>query len=149
MSKPTEHPGPPAPGGRGYETRDVNVGFLALVVVGLFLITLVGMGVSWWFETAEGKAFKAADQPPSPLADTLPTQPPEPRLQVTPATDLKKVRAEEDAALHSYAWIDPQSGLVRIPIDRAIDLLVERGLPARPQAAQAGAGGAASAPQKK
>ena len=149
MSKPTEPHGAPTPSGRGYETRDVNVGFLAIVVVGLFLLTLLGMGVSWWFETAESKAFQATDQPPSPLAATLPKQPPEPRLQVTPATDLKKVRAEEDAALHSYAWIDAQSGLVRIPIDRAIELLAERGLPARPQPAESGSTGARSAPGSK
>lgn len=149
MSKPTEAHGAPTPGGRGYETRDVKVGFLATVVVGLFLLVLVGMGVSWWFETAESKAFQATDQPPSPLAATLPTQPPEPRLQVKPAADLKKVGAEEEAALHSYAWIDAQSGLVRIPIDRAIDLLAERGLPARPQPSEPGANSARSAPGSK
>jgi len=138
MSKPTEHHGTPAPAGRGYETSDVRVGFMARVVFGLAVLTLLGMGVSWWFQSASSKKFQATDRPPSPLAGTLPSQPPEPRLQVMPAADLVKVRAQEEAVLSSYAWIDAQSGLVRIPIDRAIVLVAERGLPSRPQAAEPG-----------
>ncbi|MGH9550659.1 MAG: hypothetical protein ACRD3W_14865, partial [Terriglobales bacterium] len=38
-----------------------------------------------------------------------------------------------DKLLNGYAWIDPQKGLVRIPINQAIDLLARRGLPSRPQ----------------
>ncbi|MGH9803735.1 MAG: hypothetical protein ACRD4D_01085 [Candidatus Acidiferrales bacterium] len=143
MSKPTERHGSPAPAGRGYETSDVRVGFMARVVFGLAVLTLLGMGVSLWFQSAETKRFEATDQPPSPLAATLPAQPPEPRLQVQPAVDLNKVRAQEEAALNSYAWIDAQSGLVRIPIDRAIELVAQRGLPARPQPAETGPGDAA------
>ena len=30
--------------------------------------------------------------------------------------------------LHSYGWVDQQAGIVRIPIDRAMTLLTERGL---------------------
>lgn len=59
--------------------------------------------------------------------------PPEPRLQSAPITDLKEMRAAEDKILHSYGWIDQQHGIVRVPIDRAIDLLAQRGLPSRPQ----------------
>lgn len=138
MSKPTEHHGTLPPGSPGYETHDVRVGFMVRVVVGLFLLTLLGMGVSLWFQASESKSFQSADRPPSPLATTLPAEPPEPRLQVLPAADLAKVRAEEQATLNSYAWIDAQSGLVRIPIDRAIELLAERGLPARAQTPEAG-----------
>lgn len=134
MSKPTEYHGSAAPGGRGYESSDVSVGFMARVVFGLAVLTLLGMGVSWWYQSAESKSFQESDQPPSPLAGTLPAQPPEPRLQVMPAVDLMKVRGQEDVVLNSYAWIDARSGLVRIPIDRAIELMAERGLPVRAQA---------------
>ena len=44
------------------------------------------------------------------------------------------IRAAEDQILNSYGWVDRSKGIVRIPIDRAIDLLAKRGLPARPQA---------------
>jgi hypothetical protein len=60
---------------------------------------------------------------------------------VTPATDLGQIRAEEDAVLTTYGWIDEQGGIVRIPVERAMELLVERGLPARAQGAEAADGG--------
>jgi hypothetical protein len=58
--------------------------------------------------------------------------PPEPRLQTHPVEDLAALRAREDAALHGYAWVDRDAGVTRIPVERAIEILVERGLPARP-----------------
>jgi hypothetical protein len=54
---------------------------------------------------------------------------PEPRLQVDPKRDLAVLRAREDTELQSYGWIDKHAGVVRLPIDRAMDLLVQRGLP--------------------
>jgi hypothetical protein len=50
--------------------------------------------------------------------------------------DLKAIRAAEDQVLNSYAWIDPEMNVVRIPIGRAMDLLVEHGLPSRPPAGE-------------
>ena len=41
---------------------------------------------------------------------------------------------QEEQTLNSYGWVDQQAGVVRIPIDRAMDLLAQRGLPTRPQA---------------
>lgn len=119
------------PGGPGHETRDVSVGIFAGVVIGLVLITLVGMGISWWYVRFEAEQAKKRDTPASPLAATLPAMPPEPRLQVTPATDLQRYRSEEEEILNGYAWVDATGGIVRIPIDRAIEILAERGLPAR------------------
>jgi hypothetical protein len=55
--------------------------------------------------------------------------PPAPRLQVTTAVDLAELRRKEEAALMTYGWIDKNAGVVRLPIGRAIDLIVERGLP--------------------
>ena len=56
---------------------------------------------------------------------------PEPRLQTAPREDLQTLRAREEAELNSYAWIDRTAGIVRLPISRAMDLLVQRGLPVR------------------
>jgi hypothetical protein len=58
--------------------------------------------------------------------------PPEPRLQGAPGSellpldDMKKFKAEQEAAINSYGWVDKQTGVVRIPIDEAKKLLVER-----------------------
>lgn len=114
-----------------HERSDVSVRFMAYVVVGLTLLTLGGMGVSWWYFSAVEQEERAAERPVPPLAATLPELPPEPRLQVVPAADLTSVRVREDSILTTYGWIDRKSGLVRIPIDRAIEVLAERGLPAR------------------
>lgn len=128
----------------GYETSDVSVKLFARMIVGLVLITLAGMGVSLWFFGAETRWTGAKDTLPPPLASTLPQQPPEPRLQVAPWVDLQRYKSEEEAILSSYAWIDAKGGIVRIPIDRAMDLIADRGLPVRSET-----GVAASAPAKK
>ena len=52
--------------------------------------------------------------------------PPEPRLQITPAADLEQHRAREETAIRTYGWIDRESGVVRIPVERAMELLIER-----------------------
>jgi hypothetical protein len=48
------------------------------------------------------------------------------------------MRAEEDQILGSYGWIDRERGIVRVPIDRAITLLAQKGLPTRAEAADVG-----------
>jgi hypothetical protein len=71
--------------------------------------------------------------PPNPLAAEYgPVRPPEPRLQAEPIRDLKQLRAAEDTILGSYGWVDVRGGVVRIPIDRAMELLVESPPPSRP-----------------
>ena len=115
----------------GHETRDVSVKFFTLVVAGFFALLLLGMSVSLWVENRDIERQRSRQAPPSPLADTMPRLPPEPRLQVTPAADLKKFHADEDAVLNHYAWIDAKSGIVRIPIERAMELTAARGLPVR------------------
>jgi len=52
---------------------------------------------------------------------------------------LNKIRGREDGLLNSYGWVDEKAGTVRIPIERAMDLLVQRGLPVRPQDAASNA----------
>jgi len=49
-----------------------------------------------------------------------------------PHMDIQKFRTEEDERVNTPAWRDKQKGIVRIPVDRAIDLVLEKGLPARP-----------------
>jgi hypothetical protein len=59
-------------------------------------------------------------------------QPPEPRLQTNPRDDLRALRAHEDELLNSYGWVDKPAGIVRIPIEEAMKITAQRGLPARP-----------------
>ena len=59
---------------------------------------------------------------------------PQPQLQTSPSLDLRAIRAAEEEALNSYGWVDKQNGVVRMPIERAMELLAQRGLPSRKSA---------------
>jgi hypothetical protein len=61
------------------------------------------------------------------IPDNLP-QPPAPRLQVNPAADLQRLRAEENQRLGAFAWADRSRKNVQIPIERAMKLLSEKGI---------------------
>ena len=52
-----------------------------------------------------------------------------PPYRSTPVTDLAAMREAEQQALTSYGWVDPEKGIVRIPIDEAMKLTLQRGLP--------------------
>lgn len=108
----------------GYEVSDARVKPLVIFVVVLFLITVGVMGTSGWI--LERLAAGRAPEPElHPLAE--PRQvPPAPRLQDVPARDIAEHRAIQDRLLGEYEWIDREQGIVRIPIERAMELVVER-----------------------
>jgi hypothetical protein len=60
---------------------------------------------------------------------------PAPQLEVDERNQLDKIRLDEEQTLNSYDYIDQKTGAVRIPIDRAMDLIAQRGLPVRAQGA--------------
>jgi hypothetical protein len=116
--------------GHRHEVRDVQVRPIAMFAVGLVIVTgVVVLLVAWLFQYFAVRQAKL-DVPASPLAVTQ-AKPPEPRLEVVLDQVLRQVRADEQAMLRSYGWVDRQAGIVRIPIDRAMTLLAERGLPVR------------------
>jgi hypothetical protein len=57
--------------------------------------------------------------------------PPQPRLQTDPRQDLLNLRRQEDEILNSCGWVDKNAGIVRIPIEQAMKITLERGLPTR------------------
>lgn len=113
----------------GHEDRDVNAWAVGKFAIGLVLLCILCLGVLVGFF----KYLQTRLGPASPPAIDARHLPPEPRLQDTPVLDLKAMRDAEDKILTSYGWVDKSKGVVRIPIDKAIDLLAQRGLPARPQ----------------
>ena len=115
-----------------HEGSDVNVrailgfgaGLLVAAVLIHFMVWLLFLYLSGREATRD-----AADYP---LAAGQATRvPPEPRLQTTPREDLRALRAREEENLGSYGWVDKTTGVVRIPIDEAMKLTLQRGLPAR------------------
>jgi len=117
-----------------HEHSDVSVRGILLFTVVLFAFIVVTFVLVWWLFDYFAAREMRADRPLLPLVSSRPSGslPPEPRLQVSPSQDMQAMRAAEDARLNSYGWVDQQAGIVRIPIDRAMQLLAERGLPARP-----------------
>jgi len=112
-----------------YEKRDVNVRVILYFVATLFVVlavTLVSMrGLFGYFSETQNLGPGA-----SPF-DNSRSLPPAPRLQVDPGVDLDQVRKSQEEILNSYGWADKASGTVRVPIDRAMDMLIERKLPVR------------------
>jgi len=106
---------------------------ILLFAVGLVMLSVMTFAAMGWLFGHFAARQALIDVPPSPLAD--PRQvPPEPRLQITPSANLKRMREAEDAVLGNYRWVDREAGTVGIPIDRAIAILAERGLPTRTEA---------------
>jgi hypothetical protein len=58
---------------------------------------------------------------------------PAPQLQPDPVADLNKFRTRVEEQLNSYGWVNEKSGVAHIPIERAIDIVSQQGLPVRPQ----------------
>lgn len=114
-----------------HERRDIDVFSIGAFGVGLIIAFLVSVAAMWAlfnFYMAREDA-KNASNPAAAMMKELPQQPPEPRLQAAPKMELKDLRADEDAILTGYGWVDPARNIVRIPVDEAIDLLAKRGLP--------------------
>ena len=119
------HPEKPERFDREIDLRALGTFAAALVVTVAFVLVLI-QGVLSGFRARATRH----DPPPSPLAEAnVRHLPPEPRLQPDPLRDMETLRVGEEAALTSYGWVDRGAGVGRIPITRAMDLVLERGLP--------------------
>jgi hypothetical protein len=112
-----------------HERKDVDV--LSLFTIAFVL--LLSCVVVFIVVTVMMRYFKAhepsmtAGQANIPVTRALEFPPP--RLLVRPGATLAELRAAEESDLNSYGWVERASGIARVPIDRAIQLLLQRGLP--------------------
>jgi hypothetical protein len=114
-----------------FEESDVNPRYVVLTAVGV----LVFMYMAAVFVYLPFKYFsqERAKESPPPLPISAQAVhgvylPPEPRLQRDPERDLEQYMAEENAKLNGYGWVDRRAGIVSIPIDQAMDLILQRGI---------------------
>jgi hypothetical protein len=138
-----------------FERRDIGVGgvlyFLAGLAVAGIVIHFVVAGLYRYLENRSEAQQKAVSPlVTNPVRDTRTLPPqfktdsegtdyqkyleksfPAPQLEIDERTELDKVRLYEENTLSTYDYVDKNAGTVRIPIDRAMDLLVQRGLPTR------------------
>ena len=119
----------------GHETSDVNVKglfiFAFALIVSVFVILVGVVAIFGGFRFLNGK-LNARQPAQEPGAASLVHVAPDyhgPLLQVKPEQDLGGMRVDNATHLRTYAWLDRPAGVVRLPVDRAMDLLAERGLP--------------------
>src|SRR5271168_4270123 len=143
----------------GYEHQDLQASGVLYFLLGLALALLVCiLGIRVVFAVLDHHV-KALQPPVNPLVTDVPTDTrhiapgypqsvfPNPKLEEDERGQLNGILLEEEKTLYSYGWVDEKSGIVRIPITRAMDLLVERGLPVRGEGASGAV--AAAAPMNK
>jgi hypothetical protein len=120
---------------RGYERRQMSVGLVVVLISVLLLFGLVTHVVSLWIYSRWHVRQDQAASPPRSYVEVAPISR-EPRLQMSPSRDWQEMRAAEDRVLKSYDWVDREKGIVRLPIDDAMRMVAERGLPARSASTQ-------------
>ena len=136
--------------GVGYEQFDLKIAPIVWFLIGLTAATVViCLLMVSMFDALKSREDKSRGQT-SPLASERQKLPPEPRLQLAPSSveqiesgrppnlkqdhpieEMKRLREEEDAKLNSYGWADEKTGTVRIPIDEAKKLVLEKGITIR------------------
>lgn len=125
-----------APAGIHHEISDVHVRPVAWLGVALALLVVISIVAMKGVFTLLDRQLAQSDVAPPPMTTQRPQQPPEPRLQTTPVPNRQLILEQENRELTTYGWVDVKNAIVRIPVDQAMKLLAERGLPARVQSSQ-------------
>ena len=104
--------------------------FLIALAVGCLIVFVIVFEIYGFLE----RDVRSRDAAPLPIvAEAGRKTPPGPILRPSPPLDLKQFKESEMPRLTEYGWVDRPAGRVRIPVERAIDLVAERQLPSRPQ----------------
>jgi hypothetical protein len=143
MSDPVKHESTPSHG--GYERQDISARGIFYFLAGLLAATLlIAFLLSGLYRILDQR-FRTHQPPVNPLAANVPQDTrqvppqypqaafPDPRLETDERTQLNGIRIAEEQKLNSYGWVDEKAGTMHIPIERAMELLTQRGLPLRPQ----------------
>lgn len=110
----------------GYELADVGSGRpIVLFVIAIFGLLFFAFGFMAFFMTALGSqpidTGHAVDV-------NSPQAPPEPRIEANPNIDGERIVREATERLETYGWVNRREGIVHIPIERAKELLLEKGV---------------------
>jgi hypothetical protein len=119
----------PTPEDAEYEHTDIDPGiagkFAMWLAVAMALSGGIVYGTFWLFEDRTQAINQEAQR--FPLAAGQVKEPPLPRLQTQPFKDVWQLKQGQREKLQSYGWVDQSTGVVHIPIDEAMRLVVERG----------------------
>lgn len=124
---------------RSYEAgvdREISLKGIAYTGAVLALIVVIFAALMWWLSIGLRAKLESADPPPPVLPQArIQELPPKPRLQTSPEEDLRILRAEENEVLNGYGWVDESSGLARVPIERAMEMIAAGAQTTQPAAA--------------
>jgi hypothetical protein len=157
--EPEDHKSEQPDAAKGYEASDVRISGVVKFIVGLSIFAVVTAGIAYELGKVLNARMKTEDGPPNrwarqvderPLGN-MPSNPemqnkmgemtqsfPTPRVQSDDGNqDVANLHAREDLLLENYSWVDDAHSRVRIPIERAMELIAQRGLPVAKTAEQA------------
>jgi hypothetical protein len=114
----------------GYERTDAHPGGVFSVVIGMIVAgVIIHFAISGMLNHLNNKPSGKDVWQPRAGGNVAAVRPEIPRLQISPPVELGELRAREDAELNSYGWVNRTSGIVRVPINRAMELMLQKGLP--------------------
>jgi hypothetical protein len=120
------------PAGSTYEHTDASVGVIVKFLLWLAISAVViHVGLGLIYAMLIDRALETGEQRYPLAASQGERLPPMPRLQQFPRNDLYEFRRGEQEFLEGYGWMNKEAGIVHIPIEEAMRLTVERGLPSR------------------
>lgn len=113
----------------GYEKGDRLVWKILWGSLLLLVVTLVGMGLSLALFSVFDRQAEVDRGQPHPMTEFR--EPPAgPVLLAHPESELTRQRARERVRM-DYGWVDMEKGVIRLPIGRAMRLVLREGLPVR------------------
>ena len=107
-----------------YERTDARIEMLPWVVATFTAVLIVVFLTVWWIFRFYWRIDASRDARRTLIQQTAPI-PPEPRLQIDPEADLQRFRAEQARTLSSYGWASPAEQRVRMPIERAMEMVIQ------------------------
>jgi hypothetical protein len=122
-----------------FENRDVKPRTIYVYLAVLALSVVLSYVVCVFILRITTKMAAESDTPPPPVRQEMKgflTMPPEPRLQgvpghgTDPQYDLREKIQEDTEANQKAGWIDQTSGIAQIPVEDAMKIIAEKGLPA-------------------
>jgi len=110
-----------------HEETDADARAITRFGIALVLVLVLSQLALWWLFNSFTRRESKLSPPVSALVRAqAPTEPPEPRLQANPQADVRTMREKEETILNHYGWVDSNRGVVRIPIDRAMQILADQ-----------------------
>jgi len=132
-----------------FEQQDMSPRGVYAFLIGLAIAGIL-VAVFLWGMYRVLDAYQKKHQPPqNPLVESAETDTrslhpgevradiektfPQPRLETNERLEINDFRLKEEQTLNSYGFVDEKAGVLRVPVDRAMQLIAQRGLPTTPK----------------